>query len=44
LGGALYFFLRGIGHAQRGCLLVAPDVALLQALDAALGADEEARL
>ncbi|WP_298234701.1 exodeoxyribonuclease V subunit beta [uncultured Azohydromonas sp.] len=41
LGGALYFFLRGIGHAQRGCLLVAPELELLEALDAALGADEE---
>ena len=42
LGGALYFFLRGIGHPQHGCLWMAPDVELLQALDAALGMDEEA--
>ncbi|MDZ5456040.1 exodeoxyribonuclease V subunit beta [Azohydromonas lata] len=44
LGGAVYFFLRGIGHPQRGCLLVEPDLALLDGLDAALAmAEEESR-
>jgi exodeoxyribonuclease V beta subunit len=44
LGGALYLFLRGVAHPQHGCLLVAPPVELLQALDDALvAADEEAQ-
>jgi exodeoxyribonuclease V beta subunit len=44
LGGAVYFFLRGIGHPQRGCLLVEPDLVLLDGLDAALAmAEEESR-
>jgi exodeoxyribonuclease V beta subunit len=41
LGGAIYLFLRGVAHPQRGCLLVAPPVALLDALDEALVAGEE---
>ena len=44
LGGAVYFFLRGIEHPQRGCLLVEPDLELLEGLDAAMTlADEESR-
>ncbi|MBY0242950.1 MAG: PD-(D/E)XK nuclease family protein, partial [Burkholderiaceae bacterium] len=35
LGGAVFFFLRGIGHAQtRGCCVLAPDPGLLDGLDA----------
>jgi exodeoxyribonuclease V beta subunit len=37
LGGALFFFLRGIGNAAtRGCHHLLPDAALLDALDALL--------
>jgi exodeoxyribonuclease V beta subunit len=44
LGGAVYFFLRGIAHPQRGCLVVEADIELLEGLDAALtAADEETR-
>ncbi|MDE2456859.1 MAG: PD-(D/E)XK nuclease family protein, partial [Burkholderiales bacterium] len=38
LGGAVYLFLRGIGAAGRGCCVVPPSIALLDELDAALGA------
>lgn len=35
LGGAMFFFLRGIGHAQtRGCCVLAPEPGLLDGLDA----------
>jgi exodeoxyribonuclease V beta subunit len=35
LGGAIFFFLRGIGHAQtRGCCVLAPEAGLLDGLDA----------
>jgi exodeoxyribonuclease V beta subunit len=38
LGGALFFFLRGIGNAQtRGCHWIAPDTALLDAMDKLFG-------
>jgi exodeoxyribonuclease V beta subunit len=38
LGGALFLFLRGIGNAQtRGCHLIAPDLALLDAMDTLFG-------
>ncbi len=38
LGGALFFFLRGIGNAQtRGCHLIGPDIALLDAMDKLFG-------
>ncbi|NML18315.1 exodeoxyribonuclease V subunit beta [Azohydromonas caseinilytica] len=43
LGGALYFFIRGIRHPRRGCLWVAPDMALLEALDEALAGEEDPR-
>jgi exodeoxyribonuclease V beta subunit len=34
LGGAIFFFLRGLGNAQtRGCCLLEPDTALLDGLD-----------
>jgi exodeoxyribonuclease V beta subunit len=34
LGGAIFFFLRGIGNAQtQGCCLLEPDTALLDGLD-----------
>ncbi|SFU64735.1 exodeoxyribonuclease V subunit beta [Pseudoduganella namucuonensis] len=37
LGGAIFFFLRGIGNAQtRGCYLLEPEAALLDGLDALL--------
>ena len=37
LGGAVFYFLRGIGNAAtRGCYLIAPDAALLDDLDALL--------
>jgi exodeoxyribonuclease V beta subunit len=39
LGGALFFFLRGIGNAStRGCCPLTPDIALLEALDRLLPA------
>ena len=37
LGGAVYLFLRGIRGPTRGCYLVQPSPALLDALDAMLG-------
>ncbi len=38
LGGALFFFLRGIGNEQtRGCHWIPPDLALLDAMDAMFG-------
>ncbi|WP_283148748.1 exodeoxyribonuclease V subunit beta [Silvimonas soli] len=37
LGGAIYLFLRGIKGPERGCYVVPPNIALLDALDAALG-------
>ena len=37
LGGAVYLFLRGIRGPTRGCYLVEPSPALLDALDAMLG-------
>jgi exodeoxyribonuclease V beta subunit len=38
LGGAIFFFLRGIGNSvTRGCHWLAPDVALLDAMDVLLG-------
>ena len=40
LGGALYLFLRGIKGPAAGCYHVAPDVALLAALDQALASSE----
>jgi len=34
LGGAIFFFLRGVGNAQtRGCYLLEPEAALLDGLD-----------
>ena len=36
LGGAVYFFIRGIHGPARGCHLVTPPLALLAALDALL--------
>ena len=37
LGGAIFFFLRGVGNAQtRGCYLLEPDPGLLDGLDALL--------
>ena len=36
LGGAVYFFIRGIHGPARGCHAVAPPLALLAALDALL--------
>jgi exodeoxyribonuclease V beta subunit len=39
LGGALFFFLRGIGNAvTRGCCPLTPDLAVLEALDRLLPA------
>jgi exodeoxyribonuclease V beta subunit len=39
LGGALFFFLRGIGNpVTRGCCPLTPDIALLEALDRLLPA------
>jgi exodeoxyribonuclease V beta subunit len=41
LGGAVFFFLRGIGNAAtRGCHLIAPEPALLAALDALLAGED----
>ncbi len=38
LGGALFFFLRGIANTQtRGCHWIAPDIALLDAMDKLFG-------
>ncbi|MFO1285828.1 MAG: hypothetical protein U1F49_04330 [Rubrivivax sp.] len=36
LGGAIYFFLRGVGHAGMGCQHVVAPPALLAALEAML--------
>jgi exodeoxyribonuclease V beta subunit len=42
LGGAVFFFLRGIGNREtRGCHLLAADTQLLAAADALLANDEE---
>jgi exodeoxyribonuclease V beta subunit len=42
LGGAVFFFLRGVGNRDtRGCHLLAADAQLLAAADALLGNDEE---
>jgi len=41
LGGALYFFLRGIDGPEQGVRHVAPPLALLEALDALLERAEE---
>ena len=40
LGGALYFFLRGIDGPEQGVYTVAPPMALLDALDALLEREE----
>ena len=40
LGGAVYFFLRGVKGPAAGCYHVAPDAALLAALDHALASSE----
>ena len=40
LGGALYFFLRGIDGPEQGVYTVAPPLALLDALDALLQREE----
>ena len=38
LGGAVFLFLRGIAHpSTHGCFTIAPDLALLDAMDALLG-------
>ena len=42
LGGAIYLFLRGVRGPERGCYLVTPTPAMLEALHAALGAGTEA--
>jgi exodeoxyribonuclease V beta subunit len=42
LGGAIYFFLRGLHGPARGCVHVAAQPALLDALDAMLGAASDA--
>ncbi len=42
LGGAVYLFLRGVGGPVAGCCHLAPPLALLDALDAALGPQSEA--
>ena len=36
LGGAIFYFLRGVNSASRGCCLVPPPLALIKALDAML--------
>ena len=41
LGGAIYLFLRGVRGPERGCYLVAPSPAMLQALDVALATPAE---
>ena len=44
LGGALFFFLRGVGHAgTRGCFHLKPDTAFLDRMDALLRDDDAAR-
>jgi exodeoxyribonuclease V beta subunit len=41
LGGAIFLFLRGIANTStHGCYLLAPDLALLDALDALLGGED----
>jgi exodeoxyribonuclease V beta subunit len=43
LGGAVFFFLRGVANTQtRGCYLLAPDPALLDGLDALLAGGSHA--
>jgi exodeoxyribonuclease V beta subunit len=39
LGGAIYFFLRGVRSSSGGCLIVAPPIELIDALDAMITAD-----
>ena len=41
LGGAVYFFIRGIRGPARGCHLVPPSLALLAALETLFDADAE---
>ena len=41
LGGAVYFFLRGLHGPGHGCYAIAPPLALLDALDALLGQAQE---
>ena len=41
LGGAIYFFLRGIEGPTRGCYVVPADPKLLDGIDAALHATDE---
>ncbi|MNW15933.1 RecBCD enzyme subunit RecB [compost metagenome] len=41
LGGALYFFVRGIDGPAQGMHVVPPSLALLAALDALLEAPEQ---
>lgn len=43
LGGAIYFFLRGVSSPGRGCYHVRPTPALLDGLDVLLGAQPAAR-
>ena len=42
LGGAIYFFLRGIEAPTRGCYVVPADPKLLDGIDAALRTTDEA--
>ena len=42
LGGAVYLFLRGVGGPAAGCYHLVPPLALLDGLDAALGAGADA--
>ncbi len=42
LGGAIYFFLRGIESPTRGCYVVKADPKLLDGIDALLRATDEA--
>ncbi len=42
LGGAIYFFLRGVEGPTRGCYLVPPDPKLLDGIDLLLRATEGA--
>jgi exodeoxyribonuclease V beta subunit len=42
LGGAIFLFLRGIANVTtHGCYLLAPDLALLDGIDALLGTDNQ---
>ena len=42
LGGAVFYFLRGVNNATRGCHHIAPSLALLDGLDGLLLQPEEA--